>query len=81
MSDFTFSVVTAIFTIGGLMGSLVANIVMDHWGRKGATRISAAFLAVGAALMGLSASVGMLSLGRYILTFPLNVYDSMLEIP
>jgi MFS family permease len=65
MSDFTFSVVTAIFTVGGLIGSLVANIIMDRWGRKGAIRISAAFLAAGAGLMGISGSVGMLGLGRY----------------
>jgi MFS family permease len=67
MSDFTFSVVTAIFTVGGLAGSLVANLVMDRWGRKGAIRISAFLISGGAGLMGISASVGLLAFGRYVL--------------
>lgn len=64
MSEFIFSVVTAVFTIGGLIGSLFANLVMDSRGRRGATRVSALFTAGGAALMGLSSSVTFLSLGR-----------------
>ncbi|KAF8078157.1 general substrate transporter [Lyophyllum atratum] len=66
MSNFTFSVVTAIFTVGGLAGSLVANLIMDRWGRKGATRISATFISGGAGLMGVSSSVGLLSFGRFL---------------
>lgn len=65
MSDFTFSLVTSIFTIGGLAGSLVANLVMDRWGRKGTNRICTVFVAVGTALMGFSNSVSILLLGRY----------------
>lgn len=64
MSESIFSVVTAVFTIGGLIGSLSANIIMDSRGRKGATRLSALFTAGGAALMGLSNSVVLLGLGR-----------------
>jgi CCR4-NOT transcription complex subunit 1 len=64
MSDLTFSVVTSIFTVGGLMGSMVANLVMDHWGRKGATRISAFLITSGAAIMGLSTGVPALAVGR-----------------
>lgn len=64
MSEFIFSVVTAIFTVGGLIGSLLANLVMDSRGRKGATRVSALLTAGGAALMGFSSSVTLLSLGR-----------------
>ena len=64
MSDFTFSVVTSIFTVGGLMGSMVANLVMDRWGRKGATRISAFLITSGAAIMGLSTGVPALVVGR-----------------
>jgi MFS transporter, SP family, solute carrier family 2 (facilitated glucose transporter), member 3 len=67
MSDATFSVVTAMFTVGGFFGSLFSNIVMDRYGRKGASRLSAALTATGAALFGLSASVGPLILGRYVL--------------
>ncbi|KAJ8584458.1 general substrate transporter [Rhizopogon salebrosus TDB-379] len=66
MSDATFSVVTAMFTVGGFFGSLFSNIVMDRYGRKGASRLSAALTATGAALFGLSASVGPLILGRFL---------------
>lgn len=64
MSDLTFSLLTAIFTIGGLAGSLVANLVMDSSGRRGSNRICAIFMAVGTALMGLSNSLILLLLGR-----------------
>ncbi|KAG6820801.1 hypothetical protein H0H93_011566, partial [Arthromyces matolae] len=67
MSELTFSVITAIFTVGGLTGSLVANLVMDKWGRKGATIISALLTAVGAGLMGIGTSVGVFGLGRFII--------------
>jgi len=66
MSDFTFSVVTAIFTVGGLTGSLVANIIMDRWGRKGATKASSLLVCGGAVMMGISNSVGMLAFGRFL---------------
>ncbi len=64
MSDLTFSLLTAIFTIGGLAGSLVANLVMDSSGRRGSNRICAIFMALGTALMGLSNSLIWLLLGR-----------------
>lgn len=66
MSDLTFSVITAIFTVGGLMGSLVANLVMDGWGRKGAARLSAILISGGAGIMGVSGSVGIFGLGRCV---------------
>ncbi|KAF7295255.1 25S rRNA adenine-N(1) methyltransferase [Mycena indigotica] len=66
MSDFVFSSVTAIFTAGGLVGSLVANYFMERSGRKGASRMSAIFVAVGSALMGISTSVGTLAFGRLL---------------
>ncbi|TFK42786.1 general substrate transporter [Crucibulum laeve] len=66
MSDFTFSLVTSIFTVGGLTGSLVANLVMDKHGRKGATKICAVTMAAGTGLMGVSSSVGFLALGRFL---------------
>ncbi|KIJ69595.1 hypothetical protein HYDPIDRAFT_79961 [Hydnomerulius pinastri MD-312] len=64
MSDATFSLVTSMFTVGGFFGSLFANIAMDRYGRKGATRLSAAFNAAGAALSGVAASVAPMALGR-----------------
>ena len=68
MSDATFSVVTSVYTVGGLLGSLVANVVMDRWGRKGAVRASAVMFVVGSAIMGISASLSPLILGRYVLS-------------
>ncbi|KAG2115507.1 general substrate transporter [Suillus clintonianus] len=66
MSDATFSVVTSMYTFGGFFGSLSANIVMDRYGRKGASRLSAALTASGSAVFGLSSSVGPLILGRFL---------------
>lgn len=66
MSDATFSVVTSIFTVGGLCGSVSANVAMDKWGRKGAIRLSAVATALGAGFMGIAGSVGALLLGRWL---------------
>jgi SP family facilitated glucose transporter-like MFS transporter 3 len=66
MSDATFSVVTSMYTMGGFFGSLGANIVMDRYGRKGASRLSAVLTAAGSTVFGLSSSVGPLILGRYV---------------
>lgn len=68
MSNFVFSFVTAVFTVGGLLGSLVANIVMDRLGRKGASQVTALFHVVGTAIMGASGSVTSLSFGRSVVT-------------
>lgn len=67
MSDVTFSFVTAIYTVGGLAGSLFANLIMDKWGRQGAHRICAFLIAFGSAIMGLSNSVFLLLVGRYVI--------------
>jgi MFS transporter, SP family, solute carrier family 2 (facilitated glucose transporter), member 3 len=64
MSDSVFSAVTAVFTLGGLVGSMGANILMDRHGRKGATRTCAVIVSTGATLMGFSSSVLLLGLGR-----------------
>jgi len=64
MNDFTFSAVTAIYTIGGFFGSVVANVIMDKWGRKGATRVSAASVVLGTGIMAGSSTVFPMGLGR-----------------
>ncbi|KAF9459362.1 general substrate transporter [Collybia nuda] len=66
MSEFAFSVVTAIFTVGGLLGSLIANLVMDRWGRRGAVRTSTLLTSLGAGIMGMSGSFGLLCFGRLL---------------
>jgi len=67
MSDVEFSFVTAIFTVGGLAGSLVANLVMDRWGRRGTHRLCAIFIGIGTAFMGLTSSIFFLVLGRFLI--------------
>jgi uncharacterized membrane protein YeaQ/YmgE (transglycosylase-associated protein family) len=65
MSDATFSFVTSVFTIGGLVGSAVANLVMEKWGRRGAIRMSALFSVLGAGLMAISDTFTPFAFGRY----------------
>lgn len=72
MSDATFSLVTSLFTVGGLLGSLSANLVMDRYGRKGASRFSALFNIAGAAISGLAPSVAPMALGRFGFSFTFN---------
>lgn len=64
MSNFVFSFVTVIFTVGGLLGSLAAKLVMDWYGRKGAAKITILLLGIGSGLMSVSGSVTTLSSGR-----------------
>ncbi|KZV67967.1 general substrate transporter [Peniophora sp. CONT] len=66
MSDAGFSVVTSVYTLGGLLGSLGANRLQDKLGRKGALRISGFFLAVGSGFMTIAAQYFVLVLGRLL---------------
>ncbi|KAI8998903.1 general substrate transporter [Trametes punicea] len=66
MDDATFSLLTSIYTVGGLLGSVGANVVMDRWGRKGACLASAFVMAVGAGFMGVAASLSPLLIGRLL---------------
>ncbi|KAL4065448.1 general substrate transporter [Scleroderma citrinum] len=65
MNDATFSLVTSFFTLGGLCGSLFANIAMDRYGRKGASRLSAVVNTVGALLSAVATSVPLMAVGRF----------------
>lgn len=64
MSDAAFSVLTVVYTVGGLLGSLFASRVMDRWGRRDTLRVSAAFFAAGAGIMAVCWSMEGLVLGR-----------------
>ncbi|KAF8436896.1 general substrate transporter [Boletus edulis BED1] len=66
MTDATFSLVTSMFTFGGLFGCLSANLIMDRYGRNSATRFSALFNTAGAAISGLAPSVAPMALGRFL---------------
>ncbi|KAF9027161.1 general substrate transporter [Hymenopellis radicata] len=66
MTEFTFSVVTSIFTVGGLVGSLMANVVSDNYGRRPAATLSAAILVLGTLIQAVSSGVTGLCLGRFL---------------
>jgi len=66
MSDATFSAVTSVFPAGGLLGSGIAGIIMDKYGRRGALRISAASTAFGSFLMGIAPFLAPLLIGRFL---------------
>lgn len=65
MNDALFSTVTSIYTVGGLVGSMVANVFIDRWGRKGTVRASTVLNVAGSGLMALSGNVVFLMIGRY----------------
>ena len=64
MSQLAFSFVTAIFTIGGLVGSLVANLVIDASGRRATHRLCAVLTLIGTAFIGMGSSLFPLLFGR-----------------
>ncbi|KAJ3842779.1 general substrate transporter [Lentinula raphanica] len=66
LNDFTFSAVTSVFNLGGLLGSSQANVLMEKYGRRGTARFSAALTALGSAIMGLSGNVALLGTGRFL---------------
>ncbi|KAF9532431.1 general substrate transporter [Crepidotus variabilis] len=69
MSDLEFSFVTSVLAIGGLCGSMVANLVIDSRGRRGTHWLCAVFGGVGNVFMGLGGSIFALSFGRFLIGF------------
>ncbi|KAF9560421.1 general substrate transporter [Agrocybe pediades] len=67
MTDVTFSLITSIYTIGGLTGSLLAKYVMDRTGRRGANCIGAFLVVVGTTVMALAGNVASLLAGRFLI--------------
>lgn len=64
MSDTQFSAVTALFTIGGLLGSMLGKSLTDKYGRRGAIKFNAVLVGIGAGLMTVANSISMLLIGR-----------------
>ncbi len=64
MSDALFGVITAFFTLGGLLGSLSANLIMDNVGRRGALLTNPMLIAVGSGIFSVSNSVASLAIAR-----------------
>lgn len=69
-SSLMFSVIVAIFPVGGMLGCPLASWLAERRGRKQALLANAAFGVIGAALMGfskISSSVSMLIVGRFLI--------------
>jgi len=66
MSDATFSLVTSAFTIGGLIGSLLASYSLDRFGRKGALMGSSSLFATGSGMMAGAHNATVFGFGRMI---------------
>lgn len=65
MTDAQFSALTSVYSVGGLIGSAGANVVMDSRGRRGALRVGAVLTALGASLMAIASGYTPLVIGRY----------------
>lgn len=64
MSKTVFGLVTASFTLGGLIGSGSASLLLDKWGRRGVLIINSLCLAMGSTVFAGSSTVTGLILGR-----------------
>lgn len=73
MTDAQFAALTSVFSIGGLVGSAGANVVMDSRGRRGALRISAVLTALGALSMTIASGYAPLVIGRCVPSAPCEV--------
>ncbi|KAG8799484.1 hypothetical protein FRC19_003759 [Serendipita sp. 401] len=67
MEDAEFGLITSIFTIGGLISSLVANRITDPYGRRPAVQINAILVALGSAIAATASSVFALSVARFLI--------------
>ena len=68
--EFVFSVIVAIFSVGGMVGALMTSYVAERFGRKGGLLINNVFVFIAAILMGLcktAKSYEMLIAGRFFI--------------
>lgn len=65
MTDAEFGLVTATFTLGGLLAS-AGSPLLGRWGRKGNVLVCAALNAAGEAVVALAASRTALGFGRFV---------------
>ncbi|CAI2174347.1 8486_t:CDS:2 [Funneliformis geosporum] len=66
MNEGEFSLVTSIFNLGGLVGSLISPRVADNKGRRWTLMFNIIFLLLGPTTMGFSSSFATLVIGRVI---------------
>nr|XP_019014932.1 uncharacterized protein I206_01019 [Kwoniella pini CBS 10737]OCF53713.1 hypothetical protein I206_01019 [Kwoniella pini CBS 10737] len=67
MSPAQFGLVTSIFTLGGLLGSLAANSITHRVGRIGTLRLSALCVLIGSMIMGLANSMSTMVIARILI--------------
>lgn len=66
MSTAQFSVVSSIFTLGGLIGAVSAGPSCNRYGRLLTMRMMTAFFVVGSAIESLANNIGLLCFGRVV---------------
>jgi len=66
MDDQGLGLITSVFSIGGLIGSLYAGSISDSWGRKKASGFNSIIFIIGSMVEFMSNSVRMLVIGRFI---------------
>lgn len=66
MDPSSFAAISAIFTVGGLLGALSAGPLTSSRGRRLAMQATAAFFLVGSIVETLAASVAIMALGRFL---------------
>ena len=66
MNPFEIGVVSSIFTIGGLIGALVAGSAAARYGRLSTMRYTTGFFTFGPIFEATAPNVGLMSLGRFI---------------
>ncbi|CAH1763539.1 3496_t:CDS:2 [Entrophospora sp. SA101] len=66
MTQTQYSLVTSIFNLGGLLGSLMASRIADNKGRRWALLVNCVFFAVGPTVMGFAKNYGELIFGRVL---------------
>lgn len=67
LTDTEFSAVTALFTVGGLVGSLLGTPLTERRGRRGALLVDGILIAVGCGLMTCASGIGLLLAGRFLI--------------
>lgn len=67
LTDAEFSAVTAFFTVGGLVGSLLGTPLTERRGRRGALVVDGILIAVGCALMSVAPGMSFLLAGRFFI--------------
>lgn len=66
MNRTQFAVVQSIYTLGGLIGALIAGPISTRYGRLLSMRLNTIFLILGPAAEALAANISIMSIGRFL---------------